>query len=187
MNQPILLLYADNALTTPVSADILRCEGFPWLEAKPAASFVDAPPDVELIVVAGCGVSRETAERLAAAVAAGTSLIALAPDPALLGVFGATASESVADAWLTVRQLPRWEHGSLPLLCPDDISQPLSGGETIAELRDLEGTVHGAGIVEARLGEGKAWLYGYDLCQAVVTFRHGDGTCMNDLSKTWGR
>ena len=175
MNQPILLLYADNALTTPVSADILRCEGFPWLEAKPAASFVDAPPDVELIVVAGCGVSRETAERLAAAVAAGTSLIALAPDPALLRVFGATASESVADAWLTVRQLPRWEHGSLPLLCPDDISQPLSGGETIAELRDLEGTVHGAGIVEARLGEGKAWLYGYDLCQAVVTFRHGDG------------
>ena len=64
MNQPILLLYADNALTTPVSADILRCEGFPWLEAKPAASFVDAPPDVELIVVAGSGVSRETAERL---------------------------------------------------------------------------------------------------------------------------
>ncbi len=175
MNQPILVLYADDALTTPVSAEILRCEGFPWLEAKTAASFTDASPDVALIVVAGSGMSSETAERLAGAVAGGTTLIALAPDPTLLSAFGVTAGEQVSDAWLTVRQLPRWEHGSLPLLCPDDISQPLRGGETVAELRDAEGKLYGAGIVEARLGEGKAWLYGYDLCQAVVTFRHGDG------------
>lgn len=175
MNQPILVLYADDAHTTPVSAEILRCEGFPWLDARPASSFTDAPPDVELIVVAGSGTSQETAERLAAAVAGGTSLVSLAPDPALLGVFGVTAGEPIADAWLTVRQLPRWEHGSLPLLCPDDIAQPLGGGETVAELRDDEGFLLGSGIVEARLGEGKAWLYGYDLCQAVVTFRHGDG------------
>ena len=64
---------------------------------------------------------------------------------------------------------------SLPLLCPDDIAQPVERRETIAELRDIEGAAFGAGIVESRLGEGKAWLYGYDLCQAVVTFRHGDG------------
>ena len=91
MNQPILLLYADDALTTPVSAEILRCEGFPWLEARPAASFSDTPPGVELIVTAGSGLSREAADRLAAAVAGGVSLIALAPDPALLHVFGVTA------------------------------------------------------------------------------------------------
>ena len=175
MNQPILLLYADDALTTPVSAEILRCEGFPWFEAKPAAAFVDAPPDVELIIVAGKGMSSEIAERLAAAVAGGTSLIALAPDPALLNALAVTAGAAVADAWLTVRQLPRWEHGSLPLLCPDAIAQPLAGGETVAELRDKDGALHGAGIVETGLGKGRAWLYGYDLCQAVVTFRHGDG------------
>lgn len=175
MNQPILLLYADDALTTPVSAEILRCEGFPWFEAEPAAAFFDAPPEVELIIVAGSGMSSETAERLAAAVADGASLVALAPDPALLKAFTVTAGATVADAWLTVRQLPRWEHGSLPLLCPDAIAQPLSGGETVAELRDRDGALYGAGIVEARLGEGRAWLYGYDLCQAVVTFRHGDG------------
>jgi hypothetical protein len=175
MNQPILLLYADDALTTPVSAEILRCEGFPWLDIESAASFVDAPPEVELIVVAGSGMGNETAERLAAAVAGGTTLIALAPDPALLRVFGVTAGAGIADAWLTVRQLPSWEHGSLPLLCPDDISQFLEGGETVAELRDADGVLQGSGIVEVQLGEGKAWLYGYDLCQAVVTFRHGDG------------
>ena len=159
----------------PWAPKFCAARDIPWLETQAAASFDGAPPEVELIVVAGSGMSSETAERLAAAVAGGTSLVGLAPDPALLSAFGVTAGEQLSDAWLTVRQLPQWEHGSLPLLCPDDISQPLRGGETVAELRDAEGGLLGAGIVEARLGEGKAWLYGYDLCQAVVTFRHGDG------------
>ena len=154
---------------------MLRCEGFPWLEEAPAEGFDSAPPGIKLFVLAGAGVSRTTAGRLAKAVNLGVSLIALAPNPALAAVFGVRVRGAVVDAHLSVAGLSGWEHGDVPLLCPDDVAHPLEGGCEVAALRDLEGRRCGAGIVRVRKGAGCAWFYGYDLCETIATLRHGTG------------
>ena len=45
----------------------------------------------------------------------------------------------------------------------------------MADLRDSSGHSSGTGIVTVRLGKGRAWLYGYDLCRTIATLRHGTG------------
>lgn len=175
MNQPICVLRAGSDPACGLGAEMLRCEGFPWLEEAPAEGFDSAPPGIKLFVVAGAGVSRTTAGRLAKAVNLGVSLIALAPNPALAAVFGVRVREAVVDAHLSVAGLSGWEHGDVPLLCPDDVAHPLEGGCEVAALRDLEGRRCGAGIVRVRKGAGCAWFYGYDLCETIATLRHGTG------------
>lgn len=173
MNQPIQILYAGHDLTEGLCAEVLRCEGFPWFEERPAEAFEDALPGAQLFVVAGAGLSVRAVERIAKAVAGGVSLIAVSPDPGLASAFGVTAGEAVRDAHLLVRDLAGWEHGDIPLLCPD--AGPLSGGRRVADLRDAEGRACGAGVVATALGRGRAWVYGYDLPRTVATLRHGTG------------
>ncbi len=175
MNQPIRVLHAGSGPACGLGAEVLRCEGFPWLEEARVEEFDAAPPGVELLVVAGAGVSRRAAERLAKAVAQGMSLVALTPDPELAAAFGVAIGEPVVDAHLSVTGLPGWEHGDVPLLCPDDVAHPLDGEKEVAALRDFEDRRCGAGIISVRPGKGCAWLYGYDLCETIAMLRYGTG------------
>ncbi|MDA0746893.1 MAG: hypothetical protein O2954_10265 [bacterium] len=175
MTQPIHLLTTGKNPATGLAAEILRCEGYPWLAVCPAETCSTVPPDVHLIVTAGTGLSSTTAERLANTVANGTPLVALAPDPALVHALGLTVGNSVEDAHLTVTDLTHWEHSDLPLLCPDHTARPITGGQTAAKLCTAENPTVGAGIVTLSLGKGRAWIYGYDLCQTIATLRHGTG------------
>ena len=113
MNQPIWVLHTGSDPTNSLCAEILRCEGFPWLEEHSAKVFDSVPPGVRLLVVAGAGITPKTAERLARAVAQGISLAALTPDPTLAKAFGVRVHEPIVDAHLSVSHLPRWEHGNL--------------------------------------------------------------------------
>ena len=174
MNQPIWVLHTGSDPTNSVCAEILRCEGFPWLEERSSEVFDVVPPGVKLLVV-GTGIRPKTAERLAKAVAQGVSLVALTTDPVLVAAFGVTVQEPMVDAHLSVVDLPNWEHGDVPLLCPDDTAKPLEGGHALADLCDSSNHRCGAGVVTVRLGEARAWLYGYDLCRTIATLRHGTG------------
>ncbi len=186
MEQPILILRPDCDPSEGLCAEVLRCEGFPWLEERPAGEFDGVPPGVSVVILAGSGVSRNTAERLAGAVSEGVSLIATAPDPALAAAFDVAVSIAVPDAHLSVESLYGWEHGEVPLLCPDDTARPLHGGQEVAALRTVDGERCGSGIVSARLGEGTAWIYGYDLCRTVATLRHGTGDVRERPAKDMG-
>ena len=186
MEQPILILHAGSDPSEDLCAEVLRCEGFPWLEERPASGFDGVPPGVSLVVLAGTGVGRTIAERLAGAVSAGVSLVALAPDPAVAAAFGVSGADAVTDAHLSVTALDGWEHGDVPLLCPDDTSQPLRGGREVAALRADGGERCGSGIVSVRVGDGRAWIYGYDLCRTVATLRHGTGDVRERPAKDMG-
>lgn len=186
MEQPILILHAGSDPSEDLCAEVLRCEGFPWLEERPASGFDGVPPGVSLVVLAGTGVGRTIAERLAGVVSAGVSLIALAPDPSVAAAFGVSGADAVTDAHLSVTALDGWEHGDVPLLCPDDTSQPLRGGREVAALRADGGERCGSGIVSVRVGDGRAWIYGYDLCRTVATLRHGTGDVRERPAKDMG-
>lgn len=186
MNQPIQLIRAGSGPEEEVCAEILRCEGYPWFEEVPAEAFDGVPPEVKLMVVTGVGLSSGTAARLARAVAGGVSLIAVSPAPALTAAFGVVVGEAVRDARLWVGDLPGWEHGEVPLLCPDEAGQPLSGGQEVAGLKDASGRRLGAGVVRVRQGKGRVWLYGYDLCETVATLRHGTGALNERPAKDMG-
>ena len=186
MEQPILILHAGSDPSEDLCAEVLRCEGFPWLEERPASGFDGVPPGVSLVVLAGTGVGRTIAERLAGAVSAGVSLVALAPDPAVAAAFGVSGADAVTDAHLSVTALDGWEHGDVPLLCPDDTSQPLRGGREVAALRADGGERCGSGIVSVRVGDGRAWIYGYDLCRTVATLHHGTGDVRERPAKDMG-
>ncbi len=186
MEQPILILRTGGDPSEGLCAEVLRCEGFPWLEERPAGEFDGVSPGESVVILAGSGVSRTTAERLAGAVSEGVSLIATAPDPALAAALGVTISEPFTDAHLSVTRLEAWEHGEVPLLCPDDTARPLHGGQEVAALRTVDGEQCGPGIVSARLGEGTAWIYGYDLCRTVATLRHGTGDVRERPAKDMG-
>ena len=186
MEQPILILHAGSDPSEDLCAEVLRCEGFPWLEERPASAFDGMPPGVSLVVLAGTGVGRTIAERLAGAVSAGVSLVALAPDPAVAAAFGVSGADAVTDAHLSVTALDGWEHGDVPLLCPDDTSQPLRGGREVAALRADGGERCGSGIVSVRVGDGRAWIYGYDLCRTVATLHHGTGDVRERPAKDMG-
>ena len=175
MIQPIWLLRSGHEPADELCAEILRCEGFPWFEELPVAQFRETPPEVRLLTVVGAAISVAAAESLAAAVARGTALIVVTPAPALAAAFGLTVGAPITDASLTVQALSGWEHGELPLLCPDQTGLPLAGGLALAQLRDEAGQACGAALAEAHIGRGRAWLFGYDLCQAVATLRHGTG------------
>ncbi len=186
MEQPILILRARSDPSEDLCAEALRCEGFPWLEERPASEFDGVPPGVSLVILAGAGIGRTTAERLAGAVSSGVTLIALAPDPAVAAAFGVSVSDAIPDAHLSVTALNGWEHGDVPLLCPDDTARPLRGGREAAALRSADGERCGSGIVSARLGKGTAWIYGYDLCRTVATLRHGTGDVRERPAKDMG-
>ncbi len=186
MEQPILILRAGSDPSEDLCAEVLRCEGFPWLEERLASGFDGVSPDVSLVVLAGTGVSQTTAERLAKSVSAGVSLIALAPDPAVATAFDVTVSDAISDAHLSVTALDGWEHGDVPLLCPDDTACPLQGGREVAALLADGDERCGSGIVSARVGDGKAWIYGYDLCHVVATLRHGTGGVRERPAKDMG-
>lgn len=186
MEQPILILHAGSDPAEDLCAEVLRCEGFPWLEERPASAFDGVPPGVSLVILAGTGISRTTAKRLAKSVSEGLSLIALAPDPSVAAAFGVSGADAVTDAHLSVTALDGWEHGDVPLLCPDDASQPLRGGREVAALRADGGERCGSGIVSVRVGDGRAWIYGYDLCRTVATLRHGTGDVRERPAKDMG-
>ena len=188
MHQPIWVLRAGGDPTVDMAAEILRCEGYPWFEVLPAERFDTAPPEVRLLVIAGSGLSARAAEALVRSAAEGRALVALTPDAPLATALGTKVGAPVCDAHLQVVGLPDWEHGDLLLLCPGDVSEPLAGGEPIAELKDSEGHGYGAGVTEVRVGDGQAWLYGYDLCRTIATLHHGDGQLDPPDSKDgmWG-
>lgn len=186
MEQPILILRAGSDASEDMCAEVLRCEGFPWLEERPASGFDGVPPGVGLVVLAGTGVGRTIAERLAGAVSAGVSLVALAPDPAVAAAFGVSGADAVTDAHLSVTALDGWEHGDVPLLCPDDTARPLHGGREVAALRADGGERCGSGIASVRVGDGRVWIYGYDLCRTVATLRHGTGDVRERPAKDMG-
>ncbi len=175
MTQPILILRAGNAPSVGLAAEVLRCEGFPWFSEESLENFDGASPEVKLVVVAGGDIDARAAERLAKTVAGGTHLIGLAPSRELGRTFGVTFGEAVTDARLEVTRLDRWEHGGLELLCPDDLARPVTGGVPVATFSGIGGHPYGAGIVRAETEGGRVWLYGYDLCQAIATLRHGNG------------
>ena len=105
VNQPIRALRAGNDMSTGVCSEILRCEGFPWLDDFAANDFDAVPPGVRLLMVAGTGLTSTAAEWLVRAVADGTSVIALAPDPELASAFGVEMGAPVTNAHLTVADL----------------------------------------------------------------------------------
>ena len=86
MEQPIWILQAGSDPSEDLCAEVLRCEGFPWFDERPAEAFDGVPPGVGLLVVAGAGIDRGTAERLAKAVSGGVSLIAVAPEARRRGI-----------------------------------------------------------------------------------------------------
>lgn len=188
MHQPILILRAGADPTAALGAEILRCEGFPWFSEEPLDRFVEVPPGVRLIVVAGSEVETHAAQRLAAAAASGTTVLALAPSPHLAHALGLDLGQPLTDPVLTVSQLPGWEHGDLSLLCPGDGARAVSGGQTIAAFRGLAGHLYGAAITCTAQGQGRIYLYGYDLCQAIATLRHGTGALDPPATagRTWG-
>lgn len=186
MEQPILILHAGSDPSEDLCAEVLRCEGFPWLEERPASGFDGVPPGVSLVILAGTGIGRTTAKRLAVAVSEGLSLIALAPDPSVAAAFGVSGADAVTDAHLFVTALDGWEHGDVPLLCPDDTARPLHGGRIVAALRADGGERCGSGIVSVRVGDGRAWIYGYDLCRTVAALRHGTGDVRERPAKDMG-
>src|SRR5688500_9228423 len=86
--QPIQIVRAGNDPADALCAEILRCEGYPWL-AEQAPGELDAlPAETALVVVAGTDLPREAADALVKAVADGLSLIAVSPSPALAAAFG---------------------------------------------------------------------------------------------------
>lgn len=186
MNQPILILRAGSDASEDLCAEVLRCEGLPWLEERSASGFDGVPPGVRLVVLAGTGISRTMAKRLAKSVFEGLWLIALAPDPAVAAAFGVSGADAVTDAHLSVTALDGWEHGDVPLLCPDDTARPLHGGREVAALRADGGERCGSGIASVRVGDGRAWIYGYDLCRTVATLRHGTGDVRERPAKDMG-
>jgi hypothetical protein len=186
MVQPIWVLQSGSEPADELCAEILRCEGFPWFEALPLEDFREAPREVRLLIVVGAPISAGAAEYLAAAVARGIMLIAVTPAPTLAAAFGLTVGAPMTDASLTVQSLANWEHGPLSLLCPDQTSRPLAGGLALAQLRDTAGRARGAALAEVHLGRGQAWLFGYDLCQAVAGLRHGTGALDERPSRDMG-
>ena len=186
MEQPILILRADSDPSEGLCAEVLRCEGFPWLDERAAHTFDTPPPGVCVVILAGVGFDRTTAERLARAVSAGATVISTAPDPAVAAAFGISVSDAVTDAHVAVTALNGWEHGNVPLLCPNDTAGPLRGGREAAALQSVDGVRCGSGIVSARLGTGTAWIYGYDLCQVVAMLRHGTGDVRERPAKDMG-
>ncbi len=186
MEQPILILRADSDPSEDLCAEVLRCEGFPWHEERPASGFDGVSPGVRLVVLAGAGFGHTTAERLARAVSAGVTLISTAPDPAVAAAFGVSVSDTETDAHVAVTALNGWEHGNVPLLCPDDTARTLRGGQEAAALRADSGQRCGSGLVSARVGNGTAWIYGYDLCRTVAALRHGTGDVRERPAKDMG-
>lgn len=186
MNQPIQILYAGSDPVNRAAAEILRCEGFPWIEEHGVEDFDGAAPGVSIVVVAGTEITVQTARRLATMVAQqGVTLVALAPAPALARALGITIGAPVVDAHLTVVDLPRWEHGDMRLLCPDDTARPLTGAEVVAAFDGAEERPSGAGILSARLEKGRVWFYGYDLCRTILTLRHGTGQLDPPEDRPW--
>ena len=49
--QPIQLIRAGNATTDALCAEILRCEGFPWLAEWPVDGVASLPAETALVVV----------------------------------------------------------------------------------------------------------------------------------------
>ena len=158
-----------------MAAEILRCEGYPWFEVCPAEGFDTAPTEVRLLVIVGSGLTKRAADAAVRSAAEGRALVVLSPDLETAKALGVSVEAPVADAHLQVVDLLDWEHGDLPLLCPGDVSEPLQGGRPVAELRDAEGRGCGAGVTTVPVGEGQAWLYGYDLCRTIATLHHGNG------------
>ena len=187
MDQPIWLVPADDRPSTGLGAEIMRCEGFPWFDEVLAALIDEIPPGVKLIVVAGTGMSSTGSRRLARAVSQGLSLVVLAPDPVLAAALGLALAEPLVDAHIRVVALPGWEHGDTPLLCPGDGTCPLEGGQQVAALSHGDTGASGSGISRTRLGQGRIWFYGYDLCRTVASLRHGSGRLdpPPDQEHTW--
>lgn len=61
MDQPIRILSAGSEVTNGVCGEILRCEGFPWFATHAAENFDGMPPGVQLLVIAGTGLSEAVA------------------------------------------------------------------------------------------------------------------------------
>jgi len=185
--QPIWLVVADDRPSTDLAAEILRCEGFPWFQPVPLERLDEIPPKVKLVVVAGTGLSSAGAQRLARCAAHGTPLVVLAPDSALAVALGLSLAEPATDAHVRVVSLPGWEHGDTPLLCPGDGARPLAGGHRVAALCPGTAGAVGTAIARVRLGQERVWFYGYDLCQAIASLRHGSGRLdpPPDQERTW--
>ena len=170
--QPILVLRAGSDPVHALVAEVLRCEGYPWLAELPAADFEEVPAGVCLLVLAGGDVDARTASRLASAGARGLTLIATAP--ALAAELGVTLLSPLSDAHLSMRAMLGWQHGALPLLCPGE-ARPLQGAREVAGFEGAQGESAGSGLVEVPVGAGRAWLYGSDLARVMAALRHGTG------------
>lgn len=175
MNQPIWSLFSEEDPVYRLGAEILRCEGFPWLEEKAASAIDTIPPDVSVVLAAGSEFTGRQVDRLLQWTGQGGVLIALSPSRPLCRALGISTSGPFVDARLQVSGLDPWEHGSERLLCPNDIAAPLQGGIELARLIDSNGTSLGSGLVSQEMGEGRVFLYGYDLCRCIVFLRHGNG------------
>ncbi len=73
MHQPIWVLRSGTDPAAALCAEILRCEGLPWLESMPLEDFRDVPPEVRLLLVVGRPLSASSIERLAITVASMSS------------------------------------------------------------------------------------------------------------------
>jgi hypothetical protein len=175
VEQPIWLIRAGRRPVDGLAAEVLRCEGYPWLEERPADGLAGIPPDVRAVVVAGEELTASQAAVLARAVTSGTPLLALSPQTMLAMECSVTVGETITDAHVLVEDVPGWQHGALPLLCPGATARPLSGGHTLAVLQESEGQAAGSALAEARLGQGRAWLLGFDLAAVIAALRHGSG------------
>jgi hypothetical protein len=187
LRQPILVLLAGTDPSSQLAPEILTCEGYPWLEVQPAESFEKLPPGVELLIVVGNGVSGSAASKLAAAASGGVPLISLTPDPALAAAFGVSLGDPGHNVHLCVTDLPNWEHGNLPILCPDGLASSIVGGNPIASYLDPDGRTIGSAIT--RTGpKDNVLLYGYDLCKTIALLRHGNGDldCPAENQDLWG-
>lgn|GEM_PF-2842673 len=187
MQQPVLVLRPRNDVSSQLASEILICEGFPWLEVRTLDEF-DAPaPEVELLILAGVGASRSDADKLAASVSNGLPFISLAPDQNIAAALGLTLGGPTVNAHLRVTGLSDWEHGDLSLLCPGDLSSPITGGNPIASFVDPDDRADGSAIVSTGPGD-LATVFGYDLCKTIAHLRHGTGAldCPDENENLWG-
>ena len=187
MQQPVLVLRPRNDVPSQLASEILVCEGFPWLEVRTLDEFDAPPPGVELLILAGGGTSRSEADKLAASVSNGLPFISLAPDQNFAAALGLTLGSPKVNAHLRVTGLPSWEHGDLSLLCPGNLSSPITGGNPIASFVDPDGSEDGSAIVNSGPGN-LVTVFGYDLCRTIAHLRHGTGAldCPDENASLWG-
>src|SRR5258708_7977487 len=108
MHQPIWVLRSGNHPVDALCAEILRSEGLPWFDTQPLDDFREAPPEVKLLIVVGQPLSPASIERLARAIASGTTLIAVTPDEGLAAALGITLAAPIRDGSVSVTTLPGW-------------------------------------------------------------------------------